>query len=387
MNSPRPRIRRAVLIPAIGVIGLAAALGLAGCGDDEGDAAGATASAGASAAADTAAAKEQAAKFRTLGMPDDWINFGDFYQSVCDAYELGCTGSTSGPNRVDTDMSSAEEIAAFQSESENVAMCADIGIAFGQVADREGVLLQYLPPAAADLPAAYKSPTGGWVASAVGVVSIMTNTDAVKTPPASFADLKKPEYKGLITISNPVTSGTGQATVFAAAAGLSATPGEFDLDASLRYFAELKAAGQLNDAEFSAASFERGETPIRLAYDFVNIQTRTEVAAKGIGVEITIPDEGGVFSPSATMCNAKTEDPDFAKLVLDHTLSDEGQLAFAEVGARPVMETLGSLEVPEELKKSRLPESEYTKVIQYPGDSWPDPAIVAERWENEVLGG
>jgi putative spermidine/putrescine transport system substrate-binding protein len=55
------------------------------------------------------------------------------------------------------------------------------------------------------------------------------------------------------------------------------------------------------------------------------------------------------------------------------------------VGARPVLYTLGKLEVPEDLKKSWLPEDEYVNVVQYPGDEWPHPSIVVERWENEVL--
>lgn len=366
------------LIPAVLT---AIALPLVSCsGSDAGT------PADASAPADVTAAKEQAKSFRTAGMPDDWINFGEFYQSVCDTYELGCNGfAVEAKNRTDTDMSSAEEIAAFKNETTNAPMCSDIGIAFGQVAEEEGVLLDYMPEAAAELPDAYKSATGGWVATAVGVISIITNTSVVPSPPKSFADLLKPEYKGKVSMSNPITSGTGQATVFSTAAALSTTKGEFDLDAAIAYWAEFFRLGQRNDAEYSAAAFERGETPIRLAYDFVNIQTADLVKNKGIGVDITIPEEGGVWSPSATMCNKKTEDPDLAKLVLDHTLSDEGQLVFARVGARPVLYTLGKLEVPEELKASWLPEAEYVNVAEYPGDEWPNPSVVAERWENEVL--
>ena len=102
---------------------------------------------------------------------------------------------------------------------------------------------------------------------------------------------------------------------------------------------------------------------------------------------MVIPSEGGVWSPSATMCNARTEDPNLAKLLLDHTLSEEGQLAFAEVGARPVLYTLDKLTVPEDLKANWLPDAQYANVIQYPDATWPDPAIVAERWEGEVLAG
>ena len=369
-----PRLLLPALLPAI-------ALPLASCGGSD-----AGTSADASAPADVEAAKEQAKAFRTAGMPDDWINFGEFYQSVCDTYELGCNGfAVEAKNRTDTDMSSAEEIAAFKNEKTNPPMCSDIGIAFGQVAEEEGVLIDYMPEAAADLPDSYKSATGGWVPTAVGVISIMTNTSVVPNPPRSFADLLKPEYEGKVSISNPLTSGTGQATVFSTAAALSKTKGDFDLDAAIDYWAQFFRLGQRNDAEYSAAAFERGETPIRLAYEFVNIQAAEPAKQKGIGVEITIPEEGGVWSPSATMCNKNTEDPDLAKLVLDHTLSEEGQLVFARVGARPVLYTLGKLEVPEDLKKSWLPEDEYVNVVQYPGDEWPHPSIVVERWENEVL--
>ncbi|WP_396903758.1 ABC transporter substrate-binding protein [Mycolicibacterium phlei] len=332
------------------------------------------------------AARQQAEQFRTAGMPDDWINFGEFFQSVCDTYDLGCNGfAVQAVNRIDTDMSSAEEIAAFKNETTNAPMCSDIGIAFGQVAEGEDVLLKYTPAAAADLPPAYKAADGGWVSSAVGVISIMTNTDVVPNPPRSFADLLKPEYKGKVSISNPVTSGTGQATVFSTAAALSKDKGQFDLDAAIDYWAEFFRLGQRNEAEYSAAAFERGETPIRLAYDFVNIQAADLVKDKGVHTEIVIPAEGGVWQPSAIMCNKKTEDPDLAKLVLDHTLSKEGQLAFAQVGARPVLSTLGKLDVPAELKSKWLPEGQYANVIQYPGDSWPQPDVVAERWENDVL--
>lgn len=378
-RSPRGRLS---VIAGVAIAALVLFV-LAGCGGSGGEAD--DAQAAGSSKPDVEAAKEQAKEFRTLGMPDDWINFGAFYQSVCDTYELGCQGSSGAGNRFDTDMSSAEEIAAFKNETQNPGMCADIGIAFGQVAEEEGVLIDYLPEAAADLPPAYKSSTGGWVASAVGVISILTNTDAVPNPPRSFADLLKPEYKGLVTISNPVTSGTGQATVFSTAAALSKTKGEFDLDAAIEYWKQMVASGQINEAEFSGASFERGETPIRLAYDFVNIQTALPAREKGIGVEIVIPEEGGVWSPSATMCNKNTDDPDLAKLVLDHTLSEAGQLTFAEVGARPVLAVLGKLEVPEELKANWLPEEQYANVIEYPGEEWPHPSLVAERWENEVL--
>jgi putative spermidine/putrescine transport system substrate-binding protein len=338
-----------------------------------------------SAAASKVKAKAQAESFRTLGMPDDWNNFGRFFQSVCDSYQLGCRGEGEGPNRKDTDMSSAEEIAAFKSEKDNPAVCADIGIAFGQVAEAEGVTINYLPAAAKKLPAPYKAAKGGWVASAVGAISIVVNTDAVKNPPRSFADLLKDEYKGKISISNPTTSGTGQMMVLASAAALG--NGKLDLDAAFKYWKEMKDKGQLNPAAYSNASLEKGETPITLRYDYVGALAAAginEKAGKKI-IEVIVPSDGGVWAPSATMCNKNSTKTDLAKLVLDHTLSDQGQLVFAEYGARPVRYVLGDLKVPDVLKKKWLPDSAYAKVVAIPGNSWPNPATIAERWEKEVL--
>jgi putative spermidine/putrescine transport system substrate-binding protein len=338
-----------------------------------------------SSTASLAKAKTQAQDFRTLGMPDDWNNFGRFFQSVCDSYQLGCRGEGEGPNRKDTDMSSAEEIAAFKTEKDNPAVCADIGIAFGQVAEAEGVTINYLPAAAAKLPAPYKAAKGGWVASAVGAISIVVNTDVVKNPPRSFADLLKDEYKGKVSISNPTTSGTGQMMVLASAAALG--NGKLDLDGAFKYWKEMKQKGQLNPASYSNAALEKGETPITLRYDYVGA-----LAAAGINdkagkkiIEVIVPSDGGVWAPSATMCNKNSDKAELAKLVLDHTLTDQGQLVFAEYGARPVRYVLGDLKVPDVLKKKWLPDAAYAKVVPIPGNSWPNPGTIAERWEKEVL--
>jgi putative spermidine/putrescine transport system substrate-binding protein len=398
-----------VLVPLVAVSVLAAA-----CGDDDDDAATdtqaagatvasteATAAAGAQAPAaaaadgaarlavpegvDLAAAAQQAKSFRTLGMPDDWLNFGDFFTGMCNAYALSCTGSGAGPNRQDTDASSAEEIAAFLDEKSNPAVCADIGIAFGQVAEREGAVLDYLPPAAADLPAPYRAAQGGWVATGVGVISFLVNTAVVDDPPTTWADLLDPKYKGQIMMSNPTTSGTGQATVFSAAAALG--KGTFDLDAAYEYFEDLQGSGNLYQGDGSANELiERGEVGIVLRYDFVNLIAKAGFEEAGLTtIQVAIPEDGGVFAPSALMCNVNTDKPDLARLAMNYALSDEAQLSFAEFGARPVRFVTGDLDVPQDLRTNWLPDAQYAKVIEFPDNVWPDPADVAERWESEVL--
>lgn len=374
-------VRRGAFVVAVATVAVA----LVACGGSDGGDGASGGSKDPGAAADVAAAKQQAKEFRTLGMPDEWTNYGGFFQSLCDTYDLGCQGSGRGPNRSDTDMTSAEEINSFINETAKPGMCADIGITFGQVAEQEDSLLEYTPEAAAELPSTYRAAKGGWVATAVGVISILTNTDVVPDPPRSWADLTKPEYQGLIAIKSPSKSGTGQAMLFSVAAALGSGPD--DLDTAIDYFTELSKSGGFTRTAYSAAAFERGETPIVLYYDYVNLQTKRLAEEKGIGTELVIPAEGGVWSPSAIMCNKLTEDPDLAKLTLDHALSDEGQLEFAEAGARPIRFVLGDLEVPDEVQATWLPEEQYAKVQEFPVEQWPDPTEVGLRWESEVVGG
>ena len=360
-------------------------LGLVACGGGTESSTADSPSSSPSAAPDVAAAKEQAKEFRTLGMPDEWTNYAGFFQSLCDTSELGCEGSGRGPNRKDTDMTSAEEINSFINETATPGMCADIGVTFGQVAEAEDALLKYPSKGSEELPEFYRAKEGGWVVNVVGVISILTNTDVVPNPPRSWADLEKAEYQGLIAIKSPSKSGTGQAMLFSAAAALGSSPD--DLDTAIEYFKGLSKAGQFTRTAYSAAAFERGETPIVLYYDYVNLQTRRLAEEKGISTELVIPAEGGVWSPSAVMCNKLTDDPDLAKLTLDHVLSDEGQLEFARAGARPIRFVLDDLEIPEDIKAGWLPEEQYAKVVDFPVEQWPDPTEVGLRWESEVVGG
>jgi putative spermidine/putrescine transport system substrate-binding protein len=376
----RSGVRRWRLVAAAALM-----LAVAGCGggSDE-DTAGAgseAASASETAAPDLAKAGEQARQYKTMGMPDDWINFGAFFTALCQEHGWDCTGKGTGPNRFDTDASSAEEIAEFNKRAPDGPVMADIGIAFGQVAEREGVTLQYQAKGADQLPPGFREEDGGWVASAVGTVAFTVNNDVVKNPPKTWDDLLKPEYKGQISMSDPTTSGTGQATVFSVAWAKGG--GQIDLDAAIDYFRKLQTSGNLSSGEYSAATMEKGETPIRLQYDFVGLIQAAEIKKKGVNVTVQVPTDGGVWAPSALMPNKFSDKPDLAKAILDFNLTDRGQLVYAEFGARPVRFVTGDLEVPAEYRRNWLPDSQYQKMGTV--ESWPDPGELADRWENEVL--
>lgn len=374
--SPRlsPTIDRRRLLGGAGMLGLAAAFGLSRPGGlaafaAEGDW---------SAPVDIEKAKLQAAEFVSYGMPDSWANYGEVLQKMAAANGFKL-------NHVDTDMSSLEEITKFDAEKSNpVAISADIGILFGPVADARGVVPPYMPPRASKLPAGLRGKDGGWVATYTGVPAFVVNTDVVKNVPRSWADLAKPEYKGMIgSIDAGGMSGTDLAIFIAWAYAHGGS--ETNLEPGAEFARSLLP--QFSTAAKNAQTLERGEVPIQLKYDFNCIAAASQVKAKGVHAEVVIPKDS-IYAPSALMINRyNTAKMDAAKLLLDFVLSDEAQIAFAKFGARPIRWVLGDLDLPAEAKAGWLPDAQYEGVHKIENWAGLDVAVIAGVWQEQVAGG
>jgi iron(III) transport system substrate-binding protein len=67
---------------------------------------------------------------------------------------------------------------------------------------REGLLQEYSPPGARDLPAAFKDARGAW--AGVGLRHrVILYHQKLRTPPRALADLLRPDLKNQVAISNP----------------------------------------------------------------------------------------------------------------------------------------------------------------------------------------
>ncbi len=331
---------------------------------------------------DPAKAAEQAAEFQTYGMPDSWANYGESIAQFCATMQFDpCT-------RVDTDMSSLEEITAFDAEKANpVAAFADIGIMFGPIADAAGVVPAFLPPNADVLPEGFKSANGGWFATFTGVPGFNVNVTALEERgiaiPTTWADLVKPEYKGLIGIG--VIGESGTATTSFIAMNLAAGGTVTDFAPGIEYGRALLPNIE-GVPEASTAEMERGEVPIQVKYDFNLIAQANELAAKGLDVRTVIPADGSLYAASALMLNGyNTAEMDLTKAFAEWVLSDAGQTIFAEFGARPIRYVLGDLQLPDEAKAKWLPDADYA-AVQAADLSQTSIEAVKEIWEVEVLG-
>jgi putative spermidine/putrescine transport system substrate-binding protein len=284
-------------------------------------------------------------------------------------------------------MSSLEEITKFDAEKSNpVAMFADIGMLWGPVASERGVVPNYLPPAAADLPEGYKGADGGWVASFAGVPAFVVNVDALNGGeiPMTWDDLLREDLKGKVGSSgDPRSSGTSQTTFLAwvYAHGGDAT----NLAPGVEYAKQI--IGQYNAADASLDLLEKGEIALWMRYDFNCEAAVAQLREKGINAQTVIPGVS-IYAPSAMMVNRyNTAKKDAGQLFMEYVLSDEAANAFARFGARPIRYVLGQQELSADAMANWLPEEQYKDVVVVENFTEIDANDIAAAWEDEVLGG
>ncbi|MFC5401199.1 putative 2-aminoethylphosphonate ABC transporter substrate-binding protein [Cohnella soli] len=132
--------------------------------------------------------------------------------------------------------------------------------------------------------------------------------------PQSYADLIKPEYKGLITMPNPASSGTGFLTV----SGLIQLEGA---DKAWSYMDQLNdnIAMYVHSGSKPAKLAGTGEYPIGISFGYRGIQE----AKKGAPVEVVFPTEGSGYDVEANALMKKASIKTAAKEFLDWAITDD----------------------------------------------------------------
>ncbi|MEK1887041.1 MAG: ABC transporter substrate-binding protein [Phyllobacterium sp.] len=181
---------------------------------------------------------------------------------------------------------------------------------------------------------------------------IAYNTGAAAKP-EHWADLTKPEYKGMIVMPSPLYSG-------AAAYMLSGFAEKPDL--GWDYFEKLKANEVVSVRGNGAVlkSVASGEKPYGILVDFMALNAK----AKGSPVEFVFPSEGvpAVTEPVAIMSTAKNVPA--AEKFVDFILSDEGQKLALSQGYLPAKPSVGRPAwLPEGVKVTVMP-IETQKVLE-----------------------
>nr|WP_298111061.1 ABC transporter substrate-binding protein [uncultured Pseudomonas sp.] len=295
-------------------------------------------------------ALEQAARaegaVNSVGMPDSWANWKDTWVDLEKLYGL---------KHMDTDMSSAQEIAKFAAEKDNAsADIGDVGAAFGPIAVQQGVTQAYKPSTWEQIPSWAKDADGHWMLAYTGSIAFIVNKQLVKDVPKSWADVKAGKYR--VAIGD--VSAAAQAVNGVLAAAIANGGDETNIQPGLDYFAAIAEQGRLSLANPTIQTLEKGEVEVGVVWDFNGLSYRDQIDPSRF--EVLIPSDGSVISGYSTIINKYAKNPNAAKLAREYILSDAGQINLAKGNARPIRAE--HLTLPAEVQAKLLPNEQYAKV-------------------------
>lgn len=346
----------------------AAGLVLAACGSDSkesADTAAPVASDAPSGGGDLEALHQacvaEGGQVNLIALPPTWANyegilaaFGKKYPDV--KYPVANPDASSAD-----EMNAVETLAGQADMPDNV----DVSPAIAQEMVDKGLFDPYVLSTDSEIPAGLKDAANNWTAAYYGIMSIVTNTTIVKTAPKTFADLKNPDYKGLVNLNgDPRESGAAFAAVMAAA--IANGGGADDILPGIQFFADLKAAGNLGGTDVTNELMLSGETPIAIDWSYNVPGLRSQLEEAGLTVEVNFPSDGvyGGFYGQGVIKNSPH--PSCSKLWLEHIFSDEGALGYLEGGAVParIVALTDAGKVTEDMK-SNLPPAELLDQVKF----------------------
>mgnify|MGYP004565510857 FL=1 len=210
-------------------------------------------------------------------------------------------------------------------EEENGNPSADVW--FGGTTDPYNVLAKedLLEPYAAQnashlLSDMYKDPDGKWYGIYKGILGFMVNTDELTRmnleAPADWQDLLKPEYKGLIWLSNYNTAGTAKLVI-------NTMIQKYGHDEGIQYLVDLDKNIEVYTKSGSGPSKNVGTGECVIGIGFLH-DGITQIVDNGYeNVKLVIPSSGTSFEVGATAIFKGAAHPNAAKLWIEYALSPE----------------------------------------------------------------
>jgi putative spermidine/putrescine transport system substrate-binding protein len=333
-------------------------------------------SAGGGMTALVAAAKKEG-QLNVITLPSNWANYGTIMKDFTAKYGIKI-------NDANPDGSSQDELNAVnQLKSQSRAPdVLDMGTAFAVKGDQQGILAPYKVASWSSIPSDAKASDGTWFADYGGYVAIGYNSAKVKTPPTSFADLLKPEYKNQVAINgNPTQASAAFSAVYAAA--LASGGSLNNITPGIDYFKKLHSVGNFVPVTASAATMESGQTPIVVWWDYL---LASEIGPTVKGLKIVIPSDASYAAYYDQAISKYAPDPAAARLWEEYLYSTTGQNLWLQGEARPI-------ELPSLVKAGTVDQSAYKALppapagnVTFPTESQQSAAenVVSQQWSSVI---
>ncbi len=308
----------------------AAALLTAGCSSSGSSGGGnwsaqTTAAGGGGMDALVAAAKAEGT-LNVIALPADWANYGNIIKDFTAKYGIKV-------NSANPDGSSQDEVNAVKQENGTSAAPDVLDIGMAVALANTSLFAPYEVSTWSSIPAAQKETTGLWVQDYGGYMSI--GYDSAKFPSiTSVSQLLGPQFKNAVALNgNPTQANAALNGVMMTNL---ASGGTADSIADgVKFFQQLKAAGNFVPVQATAATIKAGTTPIVINWDYLN----TAAVVGSSTWKVFVPGNAILGGYYAQAINKQAPHPAAARLWEEFLYSQDasgGQNLWLEGGARPV---------------------------------------------------
>lgn len=245
------------------------------------------------------------------------------------------------------------------------------------VAAREGLTEFYEPTVWGELNQSLIDQVGGtYIPLYAGAIGFVVNEDALgdRPMPESWEDLTDPQYKGLIAMPDPNSSGTAY-TIIATLVQIFGEDRAFEILEGIhanvaQYTSSGSAPGQLAG---------RGEVAIAIQF----MHDGVKFALQGFPLTVYAPSEGTGYEIGGLSLIANAPNRDAAIQFIEWALTPEAQMIAAQQGDSYQLPSNTNTPVPES-----SPNLDQINLIDYDFDRFGSPDVrdaLVSRWTNEIF--
>ncbi|MGP3975525.1 ABC transporter substrate-binding protein [Streptomyces sp. 8N114] len=320
------------------------------------------------------AAKKEG-ELNVYALAPTWANYGQMIKTFEKKYGIEVHNEDPGGSS-----QGALNAAAKRKGQDRAVDALDLGTAFMQQAKAKKLLAPYKVKGWEAIPASQKQPDGSFMNNYGGYISIGCDARAVKECPKTFKDLLEPQYKNKVALNgNPNESSSAFSAVIAASL---ANGGSFDnVQPGLGFFKKLKKSGNYVPVESTKATIQKGETPISIDWDYLNLGYGKELKSKGVEWKVNVPKDGQYSQYYNQGVNKYAPHPAAARLWLEFLYSPEGQNIWLKGYSRPaLLEKMQKDGTADKKAAAELPEVDGVPKFPTPAqEKWAQKAV-SEGW-------